>query len=92
MERLRDASAPIVAYEAARNAGTQRFFTSSMTARRQSSLFSEKALFKIEIQLRNTTPTHPVRPAKNMTSRMSLLQSISLYVMDANHQHSRIGL
>jgi hypothetical protein len=61
--------------------GMQRSFTSSMTVRRQSSFFSEKALLRMEIQLRNTTPIHPVRPAKNMTSRMSLLQSISLNVI-----------
>jgi hypothetical protein len=78
------------AIEPHKAARTEGLFTSSMRARCQSSLFSEKALLRMETQLRNTTPIHPIRPAKNMTSRMSLLQSISLNVIDANHQNSQI--
>lgn len=44
----------------------------------QSSLLSEKALFRIETQLKSTTDTQPNSPAKNMNSRTYLLQSISV--------------
>lgn len=44
----------------------------------QSSLLSEKALFRIDIQLKITTDTQPISPAKNRPSSKYLLQSITL--------------
>ena len=44
----------------------------------QSSLLSEKALFRMEIQLRTTAEVQPIRPTKNMTSRRYFAQIIRL--------------
>jgi len=52
-----------------------------MRDRDQSSGLSEKALLRMETQLKSTTLTHPIRPVKNMATRMFLLQSIRLSVI-----------
>jgi hypothetical protein len=42
----------------------------------QSSSLSEKALFRMETQLKSTTEMQPMRPAKNMTSSTFFPQNI----------------
>jgi hypothetical protein len=47
----------------------------------QFSYLSEKTLLRIEIQLRTTTAVQPIKPVKNMISKMSLHQIISFDIM-----------
>ncbi len=51
----------------------------------QSSGFSEKALFRMETQLKSTTLTHPISPVKNMPTSTFLLQNIRVSLIDTTH-------